>query len=304
MLPPDLAGKVQSLQEYEFMDDDARHVFEELMDELRSQLMQSYFNQMSEGMKNVTPEQMARMKDMLAELNQMLEQRERGEEPDFDGFMERYGDFFPDNPKNLDELLEQMARSMAQMQSMLNSMTPEQRAQLQGLAQSLLDDMDFRWQVDELARNLQNAFPDMPWNQQMNFQGDNPMQFSQMAGMLEMMGDIDQLENLLQSATQPGQLAEVDIDQARDLLGDDAAQSLERLKELSKMLEDAGLIEQREGRLELTPAVCVPSASGPSPTSTASSCRTRPVVTTSSASGSATSEPTSTSPTSSAIRST
>ena len=253
MLPPDLAGKVQALQDYEFMDDDARHAFEELMDELRSQLMQSYFNQMSEGMQNVTPEQMARMKDMLAELNQMLEQRERGEEPDFDGFMDRYGDFFPDNPKNLDELLEQMARSMAQMQSMLNSMTPEQRAQLQGLAQALLDDMDFRWQVDELARNLQNAFPDMPWNQQMNFQGDNPMQFSQMAGMLEMMGDLDQLENLLQSATQPGQLAEVDIDQARDLLGDDAARSLERLKELAKMLEDAGLIEQREGRLELTP---------------------------------------------------
>ncbi|MGZ8751458.1 MAG: VWA domain-containing protein [Acidimicrobiia bacterium] len=253
MLPPDLAGKVQSLQEYEFMDDDARRAFEELMDELRSQLMQSYFNQMSEGMQNVTPEQMARMKDMLAELNQMLEQRERGEEPDFEGFMERYGDFFPDNPKNLDELLEQMARSMAQMQSMLNSMTPEQRAQLQGLAQSLLDDMDFRWQVDELARNLQNAFPDMGWNQQMNFQGDNPMQFSQMAGMLEMMGDLDQLENLLQSATQPGQLAEVDIDQARDLLGDDAARSLERLKELAKMLEEAGLIEQREGRLELTP---------------------------------------------------
>ena len=272
MLPPDLAGKVQSLQEYEFMDDDARRAFEELMDELRSQLMQSYFNQMSEGMQNVTPEQMARMKDMLAELNQMLEQRERGEEPDFDGFMERYGDFFPDNPKNLDELLEQMARSMAQMQSMLNSMTPEQRAQLQGLAQSLLDDMDFRWQVDELARNLQNAFPDMPWNQQMNFQGDNPMQFSQMAGMLEMMGDIDQLENLLQSATQPGQLAEVDIDQARDLLGDDAARSLERLKELAKMLEEAGLIEQREGRLELTPhEVSAPSVSARSPISTASS---------------------------------
>ncbi len=159
MLPPDLAGKVQSLQEYEFMDDDARHAFEELMDELRSQLMQSYFNQMSEGMRNVTPEQMARMKDMLAELNQMLEQRERGEEPDFDGFMDRFGDFFPDNPKNLDELLEQMARSMAQMQSMLNSMTPEQRAQLQGLAQSLLDDMDFRWQVDELGEEPPERVP-------------------------------------------------------------------------------------------------------------------------------------------------
>ena len=90
---------MQSLQNYDFMDDAARARFEELMDQLRDQLMQSYFNQMSEGMQNMTPEQMARMKDMLAELNQMLEQRERGEEPDFDGFMERYGDFFPGNPE-------------------------------------------------------------------------------------------------------------------------------------------------------------------------------------------------------------
>src|SRR5215217_7438643 len=114
-MPPDLAGRVQSMQNYEFMDDAARERFEELMDQLREQLMQSYFNQLSEGMQQ--------MKDMLNELNQMLEQRERGEEPDFEGFMERHGQFFPGNPQTLDELLEQMARSMAAMQQMLNSMT-------------------------------------------------------------------------------------------------------------------------------------------------------------------------------------
>src|SRR4030081_252389 len=130
-------------------------------------MLQRYFNQMSEGMRDVSPEQMQRMKDMLDELNQMLEQRERGEEPDFKGFMDKYGDFFPGNPQTLDELIEQMA----QMQQLLNSMTPEQRAQLQGLAQSLLEDLDLRWQVDELARNLQNAFPNMPWNRSMNFSG-------------------------------------------------------------------------------------------------------------------------------------
>ncbi len=253
LMPPDLAGRVQSMQEYDFMDDAARQKFEELMDELRQQLMQSYFNQMSEGMQDVSPEQMARMKDMLADLNQMLEQRERGEEPDFDGFMEKYGDFFPGNPQTLDELLEQMARSMAAMQQLMNSMTPEQRAQLHGLAQALLEDMDLRWQVDELSRNLQQAFPDMPWNQRMNFRGDDPLQFGQMSGLLETLGDLDQLENMLRNATQPGQLAEVDIDQARDLLGEDSARSLERLQELAKILEEAGLIDQREGRYELTP---------------------------------------------------
>ena len=252
-LLPDLASRVQALQEYDFMDDGARQQFEELMNELREQLMQSYFNQLSEGMQNLTPERMQRMKDMLAELNQMLEQRERGEEPDFAGFMERYGDFFPGNPQTLDELLEQMAQSMAQMQQLLNSMTPEQRAQLQALAESLMEDIDLNWQVQQLAGNLQRAFPDMPWQRSMSFDGDNPLSMGQMPGLLDTLGDLDDLENLLRSATQPGQLAEVDVDRARDLLGDDAARSLERLADLARILEEAGLIEQREGRYELTP---------------------------------------------------
>ena len=188
---PTSPGKVQALQEYEFMDDAARERFEELMDQLREQLMQSYFNQLSEGMQNMTPERMAQMKDMLNELNQMLEQRERGEEPDFDGFMERHGDFFPGNPQNLDELLEQMAQSMAQMQQLMNSMTPEQRAQLQGLAESLLEDMDLRWQVDQLSRNLQQAFPNLPWQRSQRFSGDDPLQFGQMPALLDTLGDLD-----------------------------------------------------------------------------------------------------------------
>lgn len=252
-LPPDLAGRIQALQRYEWMDDGARQKFEELVNELREQLMQSYFNQLSEGMRNLTPERMQRMKDMLAELNRMLEQRERGEEPDFQGFMERYGDFFPGNPQSLDELLEQMAQSMAQMQQLLNSMTPEQRAQLQALAESLLQDMDLRWQVDQLARNLQQAFPQLPWERSMGFRGDDPLSMAQMPGLLDALGDMDDLEHLLRQATQPGELAEVDLERAREMLGEDAARSLERLAELARMLEEAGLIEQREGRLELTP---------------------------------------------------
>ena len=253
LVPDDLAGRVQALQNYDFMDDAARQEFEGLMDELRQQLMQSYFNQMSEGMQNVSPEQLARMKDMLASLNQMLEQRERGEEPDFAKFMEDFGDFFPGNPETLDELLEQMAQSMAAMQQLLNSMTPEQRAQIQQLADSLLEDMDLQWQMGELGRNLQQAFPNMPWNQSLDFSGDQPMSMGQMSSVLQTIGDLDGLEQMLQGVTQPGQLAEVDIDQARDLLGNDVARSLERLQDVAKMLKDAGLIDQRDGRYELTP---------------------------------------------------
>jgi uncharacterized protein with von Willebrand factor type A (vWA) domain len=252
-LPPDLAGRVSELQQYDWMDDNARQHFEELMEELKKQLLDSMFNQLQQGLSEMSPEELQRMKDMLAELNHMLEQREAGEEPDFEGFMDRYGDFFPGNPQTLDELLEQMARSMAQMQQLMNSMSPEQRAQLQELANALLDDMDLRWQVDQLGQNLRNAFPQMGWGQQMRFRGDQPLPLEGMSGLLDELGDIDALENLLRNATNPGPLAEVDLDKVRDLLGDDAARSLQQLAKIAKELEDAGLIEQREGRMELTP---------------------------------------------------
>ena len=253
MLPPDLAGQVRQLQDYEFMSQEASQRFEELLDQLRQQLMQNYVNQMASGMQNVSSEQMQRLKDMLAGLNEMLERRERGEDPRFEEFMERFGDFFPENPQSLDELLEVMAQRMAAMQAMLNSMSPEQRAQLQQLMDELLEDMDLRWQMDQLGQHLRSQFPQMGWDRSYNFQGMDPLGFSEAVDMMQQLGDIDQLENLMRGSANPGALAEADLDRVRDLLGDDAARSMERLAELARMLEEAGLIENREGRLELTP---------------------------------------------------
>jgi uncharacterized protein with von Willebrand factor type A (vWA) domain len=253
MLSPDLAGMVKDLQSYEFTSSEAREKFEELLDQLRQQITQSYFNQMSGAMSSVSPEDMARMKDMLSSLNEMLEQRQRGEEPDFDGFMEKFGDFFPENPRDLDELLEIMAERMAAVQAMLNSMTPEQRAQLQSLSDQLMEDMDLRWQMDQLGQNLQNLFPQKGWGQSYDFSGQDPLGFAEAAAMMQELGDIDQLEQLLRGATSPGALAEVDLDRARELLGDEAAQSLDKMSELSRKLQEAGLIENKEGRFELTP---------------------------------------------------
>jgi uncharacterized protein with von Willebrand factor type A (vWA) domain len=253
LMPPDLAGMVKELQQYEFTSSEAREQFEELMEQLRQQLAQSQFNQMAGAMSNPDPAQMQRMKDMLNELNQMLEQRENGQEPDFEGFMQRYGDFFPENPQTLDELLEVMAQRMAAMQAMLNSMTPEQRAQLQGLANQLLEDMDLRWQVDQLGEHLRQLFPQAGWERRYNFSGDNPLGMGEAPGLFQELGDLDQLEQLLRSSSNPGALAEVDVDRAKELLGEEAGLSLERMAEVAKLLEEAGLIEQREGRYELTP---------------------------------------------------
>jgi uncharacterized protein with von Willebrand factor type A (vWA) domain len=257
LLPDDLAGRVGDLQHYDFESGEAQRRFDELLERLKQQLTQQFVDQVTEGMQNMSPEDMARMKDMLAELNEMLEKRQNGvpdDELGFDEFMDKYGDFFPENPQNLDELLEAMARRMAAMQAMLNSMTPEQRAQLQQLSEQLLDDMDLRWQLDQLGGNLRQMFPQMNWGQQYGFQGDDPMGLGQALQQMSDLGQLDDLENLLRNATSPAQLAEADLDNVRDLMGDDAARSLERLAELTRMLEQAGLIENREGRLELTPA--------------------------------------------------
>lgn len=254
LLPPDLAGMVKELGEYDFTSSEARERFEELTQQLRDQLAQRWFNQMAGAMSDVSPEALQRTKDMLAELNTMLADRAAGREPDFDGFMERFGDFFPEGPRDLDELLELMAQRMAAMQAMLNSMTPEQRAQLQGLSDQLLEDMDLQWQMDQLSANLQQAFPDMGWNRRYDFEGQDPLGFADAAQVMNELGDLDQLEQLMRGAANPGALAEVDLERARQLIGDEAADSLEKMAELAKMLTDAGLIENREGRYELTPA--------------------------------------------------
>ncbi|MCY4195215.1 MAG: hypothetical protein OXF04_13140, partial [bacterium] len=274
MLPPDLAGQIKALENYEFNSPQAQQRFDELVEQLRQQLMANYVNQMAEGMNNLSAEDLDRAKDMMAELNMLLDKRQAAEEQlpagvtdpaersrmlderlqaDFDGFMERFGDFFPENPRTLSELLEAMARRMAAMAAMMASMTPEQRAQLQGLAEQLLADMDLRWQADQLSQNLQALFPDAGWDRSYDFSGADPLDFASAAQMMQELGDLDQLDNLLRSANNPGALAEVDIDRARELLGDEAAQSLEQMADMARMLEEAGLIENREGRLELTP---------------------------------------------------
>ena len=253
MMPDDLAGMVRELQNYDFESAEARQRFEELMDQLRQQMMQQMVDQMSDGMQTMSPEDMARMKDMLAALNEMIEKRERGEDPGFEEFMEQFGDFFPENPQSLDELLEQMAQRMQAMQAFMNSLTPEQRSQLQQLSEQLMEDMDLNWQVQQLGQKLQQMFPQQGWDQQYNFRGDDQMGMQEAMAAMQEMGQLSEMEGMLRQASNPSQLAEVDLDKVRELLGEDAARSMERLAEMTRMLEEAGLINRKEGRLELTP---------------------------------------------------
>ena len=254
MLPSDLAGKINELEHYDFQSSESKRRFEALLEKLRQQMMQQMLDQMSGAVEQMTPQDMQRMKDMMAALNEMLESRERGEEPKFEQFMQDFGDFFPENPQTLDELLEIMAQRMANAQAMLNSMTPEQRDQMRQLSEKLLEDMDLRWQMDQLSQKLQGMFPQKGWGQSHEFTGGEPMGFGQAMQSMQELGELDQLDNLLRNASSPSALAEADLERVRELLGEDAAKSLEQMAQLTKKLKDAGLIDQIEGKLELTPS--------------------------------------------------
>jgi uncharacterized protein with von Willebrand factor type A (vWA) domain len=254
-LPSDVPGQVRELTDYRFVDQQAQRMFDELMEHLREQVMGAYFRNMTEGIRNITPEQMSAFKDMLSELNGLIEKRERGEltPEDFSSFMERHGDFFPEDPKTLDELLENMARRMAAMSSLLASMSPEQRAELQALAEQVMGDMDLAFEVDRLGSNLSSLFPQMPWGEPMMSEGDGTQPLSATVDAMERLHDFEDLDRAMQGDYAGASLEDVDEESLRRTLGEDAVGDLRRLKEIERALERAGLVQRREGRLEVTP---------------------------------------------------
>ena len=252
LLPDAIAARIDELRSYDFVSDDARRRFEALLAELREHIMQQHVDQISGAMQQLDEPQLAEIKDMLAALNEMLARRARGEDPQFDEFMGRFGAHFPENPADLDELLELLARRMAAARSVLNAMSPEQREQLRELSEQLLGDMDLRWQMDQLADNLQSMYPDLGWNDAAPFSGGDPLSMRDALRAAEEMGQIQDLEAFLSRAASPSQLADVDLEAVARHLGDDSAESLRRLADLATSLADAGLIDTTEGRLELT----------------------------------------------------
>ena len=253
LLPDDLAGRMQSLQSYNFESAEASRRFDELSERLRSEMMQQVFDRVSEGMESVTPEDVQRTKEMLAALNEMIAKRDQGEDPGFEKFMDEYGDMFPEDPETLDELLESIARRMAAMQAMLNSMSPEQREQLARLSQQFMDDMDLQWQMEQLSSSLQAQFGQLNSESSYEMSGESPLSMSQALDAMAEMGRLDELEGMLDAATSPADLAEIDPEKIRETLGEDAASALEQLSRLTNELIEAGLVDRVEGRLELTP---------------------------------------------------
>ncbi len=247
------ADALKGLQNYDFLSPEAEAKFKELTDRMRQQVLQQYFKGAEQALQNMTPEELQRMKDMLSELNDMVRKHNAGEEYDFDSFMSRYGDFFPENPRNLEELLETLAKRIAMAQAMMSSMSPEMRQRLEDLVGSLLQDADLASQMNELSNVLRQMMPGDMWDQQYQFGGEEPLDMLQAMQVMERMQESEDLERYMRGVSRPSDLNEVDVERVSNLLGDEAARDVRRLREIEKMLEEAGYVERKQGRLDLTP---------------------------------------------------
>jgi uncharacterized protein with von Willebrand factor type A (vWA) domain len=250
-LPADIPGQVKGLSEYDFMDDQAREKFKELMDSLQQQMMQQFFQGMQQSLQNMTPEDIARMREMIRDLNKMLRERQEGKEPDFDSFMQKHGEYFP-GVNSLDDLIEQMQQQMAAMQGIMNNLSPEQREELQNLMEQLMGDDRIRVDLMELAQNLEAVAPTENMRTRFNFRGDESLPLNEAMRMMGRLQQMEGLEDQFSEARRMDNLEAIDSEKVKELLGDEEYQSVEQLKELMKMLEEAGYIQKRGNRWELT----------------------------------------------------
>ncbi len=253
-LPEDPAGAVKELQNYEFMDPEAQHKFTELMDMLKKAMTETFFKDMYNQIANMSPEEMARMKEMVKELNQMLSDRLAGNEPNFKGFMDKYGDLFgPNPPQTLDELVDRMQAQQAQMQNLLDSLPGDMRQQLQDLLKDKVGDPDLQAELSELQMNLEFLSPMRDMRNQYPFRGDEDMDLNQAMGLMDQMQSMDDLERQLERTQYGGDIDDIDEEKLAELLGDEAKDTLDQLKKFLEVLEEAGYITKKGNSYELTP---------------------------------------------------
>jgi uncharacterized protein with von Willebrand factor type A (vWA) domain len=252
-LPEDAGGRIKELREYDFIDGGARQEFEELLKLLQQQVMQSYFKGLQQSLQSMTPETMRQLGQMVQDLNELLRKRLQGEEPDFSGFMRDWGQFFPEGIHDVDQLAEYMQQQMREMQSLLNSMTPEMRRDLMQMMQSLMNDTSLQSELDQLGSLLARMNPQAGEAGDYSFFGDEPLTMQEAMRLMGDMNSLDELERELMRAARSNDATQIDSDEVDRLLGEEARHMVEEMKRLTQALEEAGLIRKNGDEWELTP---------------------------------------------------
>ena len=250
-LPTSPAAAVTELNEYDWASNDAREKYQQIKDLIGRELLDQRFTGMKQALEGATDEDRAAVAEMLRDLNVLLGKHRAGmaTQEDFDTFMAKHGDQFPEQPRNIDELVELLAQRSAAAQRLLNSMTPEQRAELMQLAAQAFGSEELMNLVSELDANLRGIRPDLDWHGSESFEGDGNMGLGDATRAMRDLGRLDQLADAM-SAARP----EVDLDEVADLLGKDAATNAKMLRDLEKALKNSGLLNKGEsGNLQLSP---------------------------------------------------
>lgn len=254
-LPDDAGGMMRQLMDYEFMDPDARQAFDDLVQELRQKMLGNMFQGMQQALENMTPEDLAPIREMVRELNQMLNAHLRGEDVSgmFNDFMGRWGRMFPDGIEDIDDLIEYLRKQASMMQSLMQSMSDEQRQQLQDTMDALLRDDRLAWDLAQMA-GLLEAITGEPLGRRQPFDGSEDIGLGDALDLVGRMGEYDELERQFAEAMRDFDLDRIDESLAEELLGAETRQMLEELRRIRQLLEEAGFIKQGGGReVELTP---------------------------------------------------
>ena len=255
-LPENAPGQMQGLQEYEFENDEAREKYEQLIEQLRQAMLDTFFKDMSQMLQNMSPDDMDRMRQMMQDLNQMLERQRRGEDPQFDEFMDQYGDMFGDNPpQSLEELIEQMQQQASQMQNLMDSMPSEMRQQLQGLMDQRMGEMGMGQELAQLAQNLEALYPMRDLRNQYPFRGQEELDLQ---AAMNLMGRHAaariRLERALERVQYGGDIDDIDADELERLLGEEGREILEAAEAVDGSAGRRRLRAQERQRLGADPA--------------------------------------------------
>jgi uncharacterized protein with von Willebrand factor type A (vWA) domain len=252
-MPDDLGGRMKALRQYEFMDEEAREKFDKLLQQLQEQMLNQMLQGLKQSIQSMTREDLSVVREMVRDLNRMLEQRRQGLDTSasFRDFMQKYGQMFPPGIETLDQLLEHLQRQMAQMQSLMQSLSPQARDELRRMMDELLQDDSLRLELARLGAMMQQLMPPSELTERYPFFGDEPLSLQEAMGLMERLQGMDRLETQLERGS--FRLDDVDRGLLQQTLGPEARQQLDRMRQMTEILEKAGYVERRDRRLELTP---------------------------------------------------
>ncbi|MEO8814212.1 MAG: VWA domain-containing protein [Mycobacterium sp.] len=255
-LPASPAKAVQELSDYNWRSAQARESYEQIKDLLGREMLDQRFAGIKQALAGADDQDRQRVTDMLDDLNQLLDSHAKGQDSpqDFQDFMAEHGDFFPQNPRNIEELLDSLAKRAAAAQRFRNSLSAEQRAELDALAQQAFGSPALMAALDRLDGHLQAARPGEDWSGSAEFSGDNPLGMGEGAQALADIGELEQLAEQLSQSYPGATMDDVDVDALARQLGDQAAIDARTLAELERALVNQGFLDRgSDGQWRLSP---------------------------------------------------